>query len=81
MGKKHDNIVIRADDLMELLAERPDIIAAHRMRPSGRTVWLVTWPEHVVNPRYDSDASYGRVGRAMSDAGWKKDDFGRVVRR
>lgn len=24
------------------------------------TWWQVSWPEHVINPRYNSDANYGR---------------------
>lgn len=30
--------------------------------------WLVSWPEHVVTPRYNADANFAFVGKTFAEA-------------
>lgn len=71
---KHRDLVIRADDLLEGIARDTDENAADvldfrhvdHLRPEG--FWLVQWPDHVSNPRFNSDATYSPL--SDEDAGW-----------
>ena len=35
--------------------------------PAPTGYWRVSWPEHVTTPRYNSDASYSKLGDTLED--------------
>jgi hypothetical protein len=77
--KRHQNVLIDSATLAGLMIELMDledvvgIVGGEvdeeegiiKNVPSG--IWEVSWPDHVIHPRYNYDASY--LGVAFSDEG------------
>ena len=62
---KHEAIIIGITDLVGRICQDSDnfdlqdaLDIDDREELPGRGCVLVTWPEHVINPRYNADANY-----------------------
>lgn len=68
---KHQPVAILGDDLCNrILADADNQEPTdYGVRP-GNDVYLVSWPEHVLTPKYNGDAYYqGKIGRASTYRG------------
>jgi len=66
---RHKAVIITSDDLAARIERDSDDSTqdAQEVREAGG-VWRVTWPEHVLSPRFDSDASWSRIADKLSAA-------------
>lgn len=71
---RHGEIIISGEDLQAAFGSYDcgDVEMAlgeeHYDTIDWRGFWLVSWPEHVISPRFNCDANFVRVGDTFAEA-------------